>query len=868
MTPSEWAISRIEALSAHHRIFWVEDPYVLISEQDVQALTDKLSGQGRSLIAASSPFRLYVQLQNHDPASGHCVILDQSCTPRQAHLLPKDCKPSDFKPIIAPHWRSLLAKDAFFRPTIRDFLKFCTDDTRWPVEVDLYPYETLARQAPSRLVEAYESFTRTGRPLTSDDLVMIGASAVFRQDLLDISNPLAALEIAFHNQQEWEELGHYFNEGEVEAIRKRLASLPFPIGALFGTESDTARLAVTALVVLRQHTPEPGKLLPMLSPVLTPYQDCDIGLYTEAPPWFSQEEVPRFEKLLGKNFKKYLHDQFHLSGKEKATSFYQAEHHCQVLKEMVVFEISEPPSQPWQDPFALSNLVPMFMHTKRLLEDIYRSVKPLVEGFRLTAPKNQKLMRVKEIFVDKRMHLMDRFTGELHAFKRDIEGPARRKWQDIPGFEQRWKSEANAADTLMNEAALLLNDLDYLFGRLLEYRYSELIPSQAFTTDLFYREFIGPRRRKAAGGLQDATILMVDSLRYDVWSQVIRPMLEKDYEIEESFGLARLPSETRVSRRAFFSGKTPGLIPPGAESTLFINHLKEVHRRDFTGEQAPCREGMAFAAKTSDDGTYACVFDFTDRLSHEISWSPHKLQESIRPILHEMEAVLKEQGSNHMVFLTSDHGHIRMQKGSPVFIQASDVGYRSAYVQEKVEGKHAVHLFQIPAKTLGHNQPGWYVFPRPGFYLREDGKGRGRPEQNYRHGGISLFEAVVPLACLKHRSRSVKVHVQAEVKGKAEVSKTNELMISITTDGVLSSPVRIYADTDDVQPAYVTDISSIPKTISMRYRPSAPGKHTIKLKAALGETEVGEVACLVNVESAAVPEDPTAQKLRKIFGDL
>ena len=230
------------------------------------------------------------------------------------------------------------------------------------------------------------------------------------------------------------------------------------------------------------------------------------------------------------------------------------------------------------------------------------------------------------------------------------------------------KSEANAADRLMNEAALLLNDLDYLFGRLMEYRYSELIPIQAFTTDLFYREFMSPRRRTAAGGLLKATILMVDSLRYDLWSQVIRAMLEKDYEIEESFGLARLPSETRVSRRAFFSGKSPAFIPPGPESTLFINYLKEVHKLDFTAKEASCREGMSFATRTTDDSTYACVFDFTDRLSHEISWSPHKLQESIRPILHEMEAVLKEQGRDHIVFLTSDHGHIRMQKGSPIFL--------------------------------------------------------------------------------------------------------------------------------------------------------------------------------------------------------
>jgi len=869
MTPSEWAASRIEALSAHYRIFWVEDPYMLISGESVQTLKEALSSLGRITIAASSPFQLYEQMRDYDPTSGHYVILDQSCTPRQAHLLPRDCRPSDFKAIIAPHWRSRVAKDALFRPTIREFLKSCTDDDHWPVEVDLYPYETLARQDPSRLVEAYETFVRTGRSLTSDELVMIGASSVFGQDLLDINNPLLAMEIAFHSQSKWEDLKQYFNESEVSAIKKRLAALPTPIGPLFGPDAETARLAVTAMVVLRQHSEEPGKLLPFLSRVLIPYQDWDIGLYTEAPQWFSQDEVPRFEKLVNKDFKKHLHDLFDLSGaKEKASKFYQEEHHSQALKEMVVFEISESLSPPWEDPFSLSFLVPHFMRLKGELEEIYGTARPLVERFRLTAPKKQELSRIRALFIDKRMHLMDRLTGEIHAFKRDIDGPGRRKWQDIPGFEERWKAESSAAETLMNETAILLNNLDYLFGRLLELRYPELVPSQVHTTDLFYKEFMGPRRRTAGGGLQKAIILMMDSLRYDVWSQIIRPMMEKEYDIEEAFGLARLPSETKVSRRAFFSGKTPGLIPPGPETALFIDNLKECHQLDFIAKQATCRDGMTFAIKTTDASTYACVFDVADRLSHQVSWSPHKLQEALRPILHEMEAVLRELGRDHMVFLTSDHGHIRMQQGSPVFVQAGDVGFRSAYVESKIEGKDAPHLFQMPAKTLGHNQTGWYVFPRPGFYLREDGKGLGRPEKQYRHGGMSLYEMVVPLVCMKHRSRSAKVTIKAEVKGKAQLGKTNELMISVSTDGMITSPVRIYGEIDDLQPVYVTDISSIPKTILMKYNPSAPGKHTIKLKAALGESDVGEGGCQVTVESAPVPEDVTSQKLKKIFGDL
>ena len=49
----------------------------------------------------------------------------------------------------------------------------------------------------------------------------------------------------------------------------------------------------------------------------------------------------------------------------------------------------------------------------------------------------------------------------------------------------------------------------------------------------------------------------------------------------------------------------------------------------------------------------------------------------------------------------------------------ADVGYRSAYVQSRVEGQNGQHVFQIPAVTLGHNLPGWIAsFPEPWFLPR------------------------------------------------------------------------------------------------------------------------------------------------------
>ena len=146
MTPSEWAKSKIDSLSVHVPVFWVEDPYGLLEKGDLTALAAKAEKRGRALITASSAFRLREQLLPRDPSGGGVIVVDQSCTPREPHLLPRDCKPHDFAPLAAPDWKTFLGPDALFRPTIRDFLIACTDDRRWPAEVNLYPYETLARQ--------------------------------------------------------------------------------------------------------------------------------------------------------------------------------------------------------------------------------------------------------------------------------------------------------------------------------------------------------------------------------------------------------------------------------------------------------------------------------------------------------------------------------------------------------------------------------------------------------------------------------------------------------------------------------------------------------------------------------------------------
>ena len=79
-----------------------------------------------------------------------------------------------------------------------------------------------------------------------------------------------------------------------------------PVGDLFGENGETARLAVTALFVLRQHFEEPGVHLPILSAALSGFADTTLAVQSDPPSWFVEAEVPKFEELTRRRkFTKY-----------------------------------------------------------------------------------------------------------------------------------------------------------------------------------------------------------------------------------------------------------------------------------------------------------------------------------------------------------------------------------------------------------------------------------------------------------------------------------------------------------------------------------------------------------------------------------
>lgn len=108
MHPTEWALESVQNAANHNDLVWVEDHYRLLDSAAIANLAARLLPSAKFLVHSNNALRLRQTLNRLEPSASKTVILDQSCTPRDPHLLPQDAKPSDLRPLSAPDWKPLV----------------------------------------------------------------------------------------------------------------------------------------------------------------------------------------------------------------------------------------------------------------------------------------------------------------------------------------------------------------------------------------------------------------------------------------------------------------------------------------------------------------------------------------------------------------------------------------------------------------------------------------------------------------------------------------------------------------------------------------------------------------------------------------
>jgi hypothetical protein len=132
---------------------------------------------------------------------------------------------------------------------------------------------------------------------------------------------------------------------------------------------------------------------------------------------------------------------------------------------------------------------------------------------------------------------------------------------------------------------------------------------------------------------------------------------------------------------------------------------------------------------------------------------------------------------------------------------------------------------------------------------------------------MTLYEVVVPIIRLRHRKAKVKVTLSAIVRTRLQAGVPGEISVSVAADGNLTSPLLISCDVPEVGSAVVENLGPTPRTVPVRFTPSAPGRQSLIFHAVLGGEKVAEQRVEVEVARAAVEQDVARAKLTKLFGE-
>jgi CheY-like chemotaxis protein len=342
---------------------------------------------------------------------------------------------------------------------------------------------------------------------------------------------------------------------------------------------------------------------------------------------------------------------------------------------------------------------------------------------------------------------------------------------------------------LVDSVVSLQQDVRRSFGAYVVQHYAGWTSEQdkarpPLSTDLVER-WVAPRIGKGP-----VLFMIIDCMRLDQW-RMIRPMLGREFDVEESLYASILPTATPYSRNAIFSGQYPDAVARSHPSwwgteegslNAFEDDLLRDQLRHLLDRDVPVHYEKIFTDTDADDvvsrvrgalredGVVATVFNFVDLLTHGRSESAI-LMEFARdvPALRALTKQWFERSSAYRilreaairgatVILTSDHGSIHCER--PVTIYArrdatANLRYKFG-LDLRAEDPNAVFsvrdegVLRFPKGRMTTNyllalEDFFFVYPTK---LREY---QARYRGSFLHGGVSPEEMILPVAVLTPR---------------------------------------------------------------------------------------------------------------------
>ena len=444
--------------------------------------------------------------------------------------------------------------------------------------------------------------------------------------------------------------------------------------------------------------------------------------------------------------------------------------------------------------------IPVVMITKSEEEDLMEAAIGSEIAYFLIKPvkPNQILLAIKKILDQKRLVTEKTTTDYRLEFSRigNMISAASTftDWAELHRKIVFWENELEkSSDPGMSEILKMQeNEANSSFCKFVMKNYLNWLDPRQKDAPLLSPSLFSAKILPHITAGQPVFFILIDNMRFDQW-KVISSELTGIYRIlDEDIYCSILPTSTQFSRNAIFSGLMPSQIA-GMMPGYWINDDEEEGKNEFEEELfksqltrknlnykwsyhkiSSGQEGKRVNEKVRqmlDNDINILVFNFVDILSHarteigvirDLAGDEPAYRSLIRSwFIHSSLFELLNILASHPVkiIFSTDHGTIRVQ--NPVkIIGDKKTSANLRYKMGRNLNYNAGEVFEIrePASAFlpKSNISSRYIFALNKDYLVYQNNFNyyaGYYRDTFQHGGISMQEMLLPVACLEPVSK-------------------------------------------------------------------------------------------------------------------
>jgi len=445
--------------------------------------------------------------------------------------------------------------------------------------------------------------------------------------------------------------------------------------------------------------------------------------------------------------------------------------------------------------------LPVVMVTKNEAETLMEDAIGRKISDYLTKPVNpsQILLTCKKFLERKRIrteHVTKNYFAEFGTISQKLaESPTAEEWVDIYAALTNSEIELDAHPELGLHPMLFdqKREANAAFGRFIESSYRNWIESDPGKRPVISPDVVSHALLPLLDTNASVFFFVIDCLRLDQWLGM-ESVLQEDFAITKEYYYALLPTATPYARNAIFSGlfpidiekRFPELWGKGEDD----EHSRNLHEHEFLVDQLQRRRlplkpepryvkildaGFGRAQEKnivnfSKNKLTAIVVNFVDMLAHSrsdidilkeiapneaayrsltMSWFNHSW------LLGMFRTIARQK--NVKVLLTTDHGSIRVLRGSKVIADRdASTNLRYKFGRNlKIDEKQAIFVkdpkeYRLPRRLATTN----YVIAKEDYYFvypTDYHRYLNQYRDTFQHGGISMEEVILPIVTMEPR---------------------------------------------------------------------------------------------------------------------